>query len=151
MDSSELEVYRELLREPTQANYEKVLAKMLVQIGAERGCMWLERENAFIYQGDEELRKTFPFSRQAVDTVLDSGPSFLSFDPASDERIRDSGSIMMNKVRSCLCTACREANGNVLVLAYFDNSMRSDPFSTENLAAIDSILALVPGAVPFQV
>ena len=148
MEPSELDAFKELLSQPTQADYEKVLEMLLEQIFAERGCMWLERENVFIYHGNEELRKTFPFSRQAVDAVLDEGRSFISFDSTQDERIRESGSILMNKMRSCVCSACTDSNGDVLVLAYFDNSMKSDPFSEADLQTLREVLALVPGAVP---
>ena len=148
MEPSELETFKELLSQPSEADYERVLELLLEQIFAERGCMWLEGENSFIYHGDEELRKTFPFSRQAVDSVLDQGCSFISFDSTQDERIHDSGSILMNNMRSCLCAACTDASGQVLVLAYFDNSMKSDPFSEKDLETLRTVLALVPGAVP---
>ena len=150
MEPSELNAFKELLSQPTQADYEKVLEMLLEQMFAERGCMWLERENAFIYHGDEELRKTFPFSRQAVDAVLADGCSFISFDSSQDERIPDSGSIVMNKMRSCLCSASTDADGNVLVLAYFDNSMNSGPFSEADLQSLRQVLALVPGAMALK-
>ena len=144
---SDLEDYRELLKEPTQADYENVLVLLMEQMFAERGCLWLERENAFLYNGDEELRKTFPFSRQAVDSVLDQGRCFISFDATEDERIRASASIATNNVRSCLCAACRDSAGEVLVLAYFDNSLSSGQFTEDDLEHLREVLSLVPGAV----
>ena len=143
----ELEHYEELLSEPSVDNYSQVLELLMEETFAERGCFWLERENKFLYQGDEELRKEFPFSRQAVDAVLSQGRSFISFDTTEDDRLTDSSSILMNKVRSCLCAACRDPRGEVLVLAYFDNSMSSGQFSEEDLALLKAVLALVPGAV----
>jgi GAF domain-containing protein len=142
--------YQELLSIPTRENYQQLLELLMEEIFAERGCIWLERENVFLYNGDEDLRKRFPFSRQAVDSVLDHGRSFISFDATSDDRLRPSGSIAMNNVRSCLCAACQDQSGAVLVLAYFDNSMSSGQFSEEDLQLLKDVLSLVPGAVPVR-
>lgn len=144
----EIEFFQKLLATPSVEAYEQVLELLMEEIFAERGCMWLERENAFIYRGDEELRKSFPFSRQAVDEVLEQGRSFICFDAEQDDRLSPSGSIAMNNVRSCLCAACRDAEENVLVLAYFDNSMSAGEFSERDLEYLKAVLALVPGAVP---
>lgn len=144
----EIDFFRKLLETPSVEAYGQVLDHLMEEIFAERGCMWLERENAFVYRGDEELRKSFPFSRQAVDAVLEQGRSFICFDSEQDERLRPSGSIAMNKVRSCLCAACIDSEGEVLVLAYFDNGMSSGEFSERDLEYLKSVLSLVPGAVP---
>lgn len=146
-DEFELDFFRQLLAEPSVDVYSQVLDLLMEEIFAERGCMWLERENAFIYRGDEELRKTFPFSRQAVDEVLDRGRSFICFDAEQDKRLHPSGSIAMNNVRSCLCAACRDESGEVLVLAYFDNGMSAGEFSQKDLDYLKAVLDLVPGAV----
>lgn len=151
MSSADLEPFQELLENPDPDSYQMVLELLMEETFAERGCMWLERENAFIYSGDEELRKEFPFSRQAVDSVLEQGRSFISFDAEVDERLRPSGSLMMHNVRSCLCAAGSDTEGNVLVLAYFDNSMSSGQFSKEDLELLKRVLSLVPGAVPVKV
>ncbi len=143
----ELEFFRQLLASPSVEAYEQVLEHLMEEIFAERGCMWLERENAFIYRGDEELRKSFPFSRQAVDEVLEQGRSFICFDAEQDERLHPSGSIAMNNVRSCLCAACRDTDTNVLVLAYFDNGMSAGEFSERDLEYLRAVLNLVPGAL----
>lgn len=148
MDQKRLEPFRELLQSPSVEDYEKILELLLEEVFAERGCMWLERENRFIYQGDEDLRKSFPFSRQAVDAVLAEGRSFLSYDTEQDDRIRPSGSMLMNNVRSCLCAASSDEHGQVLVLAYFDNSVSAGQFSEEDLEFLKAVLSLVPGAVP---
>lgn len=148
MSEDLLEVFRDILAEPSVEAYEQVLEILLEEFFAERGCMWLERENRFVYRGDEELRRTFPFSRRAVDEVLEQGVSFISLDATTDERFRPSGSVMLHNVRSCLCAASRNAEGEVLVLAYFDNSMTSGPFAEKDLEMLKDVLSLVPGAVP---
>lgn len=147
MTSFELEPYQDLFGDGAQVDYAQVLELLMEEIFAERGCLWLERENKFLYQGDEDLRKRFPFSRQAVDAVLDQGRSFISYDTTEDERIRDSGSIMMHNVRSCICAASCDSEGEVLVLAYFDNSMSSGQFTEDDLQLLKNVLSLVPGAV----
>ena len=151
MSSIDLDPFQELLAEPNPDSYQQVLELLLEELFAERGCMWLERENAFIYSGDEELRKEFPFSRQAIDAVLDQGRSFISYNAEQDERLRPSGSIKMHNVRSCLCAACKDEDGKVLVLAYFDNSMSSGNFSEQDLESLKTVLSLVPGASPVKV
>ena len=148
MEEFELDLYREIFKEPSVKVYSQVLDLLMEEIFAERGCLWLERENNFVYRGDEELRKKFPFSRQAVDEVLEHGRSFISFNAEEDERLTPGGSICMNNVRSCLCAACRDEHGEVLVMAYFDNSMSSGEFSTRDLNYLKAVLSLVPGAVP---
>ena len=147
MDLFELAPYRVLLKEPGKEEYERVLELLLGSLSAERGCFYLEKESLFLYKGDEELRKTFPFSRQAVDAVLDDGCSFISFDPDKDDRINPTGSIRLNQVRSCVCSACVDESGEVLVLAYFDNSVSHGAFTQETLDKLRKVLELVPGAV----
>ena len=150
MDEQLLQTFREKLAEPvTKGDYEQVLAALVTHLRAERGCMWLERENKFLYEGDERLRREFPFSRQAVDAVLEQGRSFLSFDPESDPRISEDSSLSLN-VRSCMAASCTDENGSVLALAYFDNDMKRDPFSHRDLRFLKAVLSLVPGAVKIE-
>ena len=148
MDSSRLEPFKALMARPGRPDYENVLESLLEEIFAERGCMWLEKENEFLYRGDDDLRKRFPFSRQAVDSVLEKGRSFIAYDDGGNEPTPPSGSMVMNNVRSCVCAAAKNAQGEVLVLAYFDNGVESDPFSMEDLELVQGVLDLVPGAVP---
>lgn len=148
VEEFELDLYSELLEEPSVKVYGQILDLLMEEIFAERGCLWLETDNAFLYRGDEELRKRFPFSRQAVDEVLEHGRSFISFDTTQDTRLRPSGSIALNNVRSCLCAACRDSSGEVLVLAYFDNGMSAGEFSQRDLDYLKAVLSLVPGATP---
>ena len=150
MNEQLLQSFREKLAEPvTKENYQHVLAGLVEQLRAERGCMWLERENRFLYEGDEGLRKEFPFSRQAVDAVLEQGRSFLSFDPEHDPRISEDSSLSLN-VRCCLAASCTDQNGNVLALAYFDNDMKKDQFSHRDLRFLKAVLSLVPGALKVE-
>ena len=147
MTEDRLEPYRELFKNPQTKDYEKILELLLEEHFAERGCLWLEEKQSLIYRGNEELRKEFPFSRQAVNEVLGQGRGFLSFDTQVDDRVRPSGSIAMNKVRSCLCAASRDCRGEVLLLAYFDNSMSVGNFRPEDLEFLQQVLDLAPGAV----
>lgn len=150
MSQTDLKPYEELLTAPTIDSYKKVLAMLVEATGAQRGCFWLENHNNFIYQGDEELRKQFPFSRQAVDTVLAKGRSLLSYDTTTDARFTPFGSVMMHNVRSCLCAACTDNYGEVLVLGYFDNTIGAEQFTDEHLDLLRRVLSLVPDAVPVE-
>ncbi|MCA9779603.1 MAG: GAF domain-containing protein [Candidatus Eremiobacteraeota bacterium] len=150
MDGQLLETFQEKLAEPvSKEDYQQVLAGLVTQLRAERGCLWLERENKFLYEGDEGLRKEFPFSRQAVDAVLEQGRSFLSFDPECDPRIAEDSSLSLN-VRCCMAASCTDEKGNVLVLAYFDNNLKRDQFTHRDLKVLKAVLSLVPGAVKVE-
>lgn len=148
MVAETLELYRDLMDAPGTASYQEVLEMLVVEMSAERGCLWLEQENRLLYCGDEKLHRAFPFSRQAVDSVLDRGRSFVSYDTEQDDRLEPTGSIRVNKVRSCLCAACHDKSGELLALAYFDNGMSFGIFAEEDLNLLREVLSLVPGAVP---
>ena len=148
MVTETLELYRDLLRVPSTASYQEMLEMLVVEMSAERGCLWLERENRLLHCGDEKLHKSFPFSRQAVDSVLDRGRSFVSYDTESDARLEPTGSIRVNKVRSCLCAACYDGKGGLIAVAYFDNGMSFGMFAESDLELLKKVLSLFPGALP---
>ena len=148
MVAETLELYRDLMDSPETANYQEMLEMLVVEMSAERGCLWLEPESRLLFCGDEALHKAFPFSRQAVDSVLDRGRSFVSYDTENDDRLEPTGSIRVNKVRSCLCAACYGKGGELLAVAYFDNGMSFGMFAEEDLSLLREVLSLVPGAVP---
>ena len=136
-----VESYRELLELPTEAIYRHVLKTLVADLNAERGCLWLEAENRFIYEGDEDLRKKFPFSRQAFDAVLDQGRTFCCFDSSEDPRVDPEASIRANNIRSCLCAAARDAQGEILAICYVDSSTGRERFTEEDLEFFNSVLA----------
>ena len=150
MTEFDLMPFRELLAGPSREAYKKILDLLVQELGAERGCFYLDKENIFLYQGDEKLRETFPFSRQAVDAVLEAGSGFISLDPDNDSRLDPTGSIRTNFVRSCVCACGQDAQGEVLVLAYFDSSTSRGPFSEDCLDKLKTVLDLFPGAVASQ-
>lgn len=137
----------ELLR-PSLNHYKAMLEKLVTAVSAERGCLYLEKENELLYHGDEQLRQKFPFSRDAVLSVLDEGRAFLCLDAANAPKSQGTGSVMINTVRSVLCAAARDVNGEILVLAYFDNKGTSGCFPPESLKLLKSVLGHIPGAVP---
>ena len=151
MEQDKLQLYKEHLeKSANEDGYSFVLESLIENFGADRGCLWLERENKFLYRGDEVLRKKFPFSRLAVDAVLrEKGRSFLSFAPENDPRISSRDSLEINQ-RSCLAAACNDAEKNFLVVAYFDRDAKSGQFNHQNLKTLKSVLSLVPGAVPVE-
>ena len=148
MVAETLELYRDLMDAPDSSSYQEMLEMLVVEMSAERGCLWLERENRLLYSSEEELHRNFPFSRQAVDSVLDRGRSFVSYDTESDNRLEPTGSIKVNKVRSCLCAACYDKDGELLAVAYFDNGMSFGMFAEDDLNLLREVLSLFPGAVP---
>lgn len=150
MDNADLHQYSELLKDPSIEDYKTVLGMLVKATKAERGCLWLENKNSFVYHGDEELRKKFPFSREAIDTVLEKGRSLLSFDTTTDPRFTPFGSMMMHNVRSCLCAPCKDQSGEILVLAYFDTSTSSEQFTEDDLALLNTVLSFVPNAAPAE-
>lgn len=147
MQEEQLAAYRELLTpELATANLERVLELLMEENFAERGCLWLEERHELIYIGDDTLRLEFPFSRRVVDSVLDRGRGFVSYDSSTDARLDPKGSVMVNNVRSCLCTAARSADGELLAIAYFDNRASVGNFTEKDLTYLNEVMALFPGA-----
>lgn len=142
----EIEPFVELMSNPTEANLGLVLELMMEEAFAERGCLWIEESKSLIYRGDEELKARFPFSRQVVETALRSGRGFVSFDSRLDDRIKPAGSIAVNDIRSCVCSAARNEAGEVLAIVYFDNKTSAGNFTEEDLAFLNEVMARYPGA-----
>jgi hypothetical protein len=113
---------------------------------AERGCLWLPNRE-LVYMGDEVLRLRFPFSRSVIRNVLSRGRGLVSFDPAADHGLAKSGSIAANNVRSCLCSAAYNTEGEVLAIAYFDNQSSEGHFSERDLWFLNRVMEKFPGAV----
>ncbi len=149
MQDEQLAPYRDLLTpELRTADLKRVLELLMEENFAERGCLWLEERHELIYIGDETLRLEFPFSRRVVDSVLDRGRGFVSYDSSTDARLDPKGSVMVNNVRSCLCTAARSAVGGLLAIAYFDNRASVGNFTEKDLAYLNQVMSLFPGATP---
>lgn len=143
-----VESYRELLELPSEAIYPHILKSLVKDLNAERGCLWLEAENRFVYEGDEELRKKFPFSRQAFDSVLDKGRTFCCFDSSEDPRVAPEASIRSNNIRSCICAAARDAQDEIVAICYVDNSTARQPFTEDDVNFINSVLSEFSQTVP---
>lgn len=149
LQNEQLAPFHELLTpELETSNLERVLELLMEENFAERGCLWLEERHELIYIGDETLRLEFPFSRRVVDSVLDRGRGFVSYDSSTDARLDPKGSVVVNNVRSCLCTAARRADGDLLAIAYFDNRASVGNFTEKDLAFLNQVMDLFPGAAP---
>lgn len=129
-------------------DYGRLLGKLLDVLDAERGCFWFEGSDELVYRGDQTLRETFPFSRSIFERVLEHGNGFVTFDPASDDRIGPMSSVAMHNVRSALAAAAKQEDGKVFVVAYFDNRMTAPPFSGEDLEFLQAVMDSLPGAAP---
>lgn len=150
MSQRDLTPFGGLLAWPDRPALEKLLELLMEENFAERGCLWLEETHDLIYRGDESLRIEFPFSRRVVDSVLDKGRGFVSYDTRHDERLGPTGSIAMNNVRSCLCSAARDPEGGLVAIAYFDNCSSLGNFTREDLEFLDQVMALFPSSVLLQ-
>lgn len=139
-----LEPFKKLFSQPNFSAHERLLGMLLDTFDAERGCLWLEKTEKLIYRGDESLRNTFPFSRSVFEHVLEEGKGFITFDPSSDDRIHPLSSMNLHNVRSALCAAARDAAGEVVAVAYFDNRISAPPFSENDLAFLSDVMKLFP-------
>lgn len=146
MKSYNLEPFQELIDQDDFQDYDRLLGKLLDVLDAERGCISLDGREELHYRGDQSLRETFPFSTSIFDRVLEHGNGFVTFDPASDDRIGPTSSVAMHNVRSALAAAAKDESGKVLAIAYFDNRMTAPPFSKDDLEFLQSVLNLLPGA-----
>jgi len=144
MKSYNLDAFKELVSQEGFSDYDRLLGKLLDILDAERGCIWLAGSEELYYRGDQTLRETFPFSRSIFDRVLEHGNGFVTFDSATDERIGPTSSVAMHNVRSALAAASTDLNGDVFVIAYFDNRMMAPPFTKDDLQFLQSVLDSVP-------
>ena len=119
MKSYNLEPFLELTSRENFSDYRRLLNNLLDVLDAERGCFWLDGEEELVYGGDQSLRETFPFSRSIFERVLEHGNGFVTFDPASDDRIGPTSSVAMHNVRSALAAAAKDESERVFVIAYF--------------------------------
>lgn len=127
-------------------DYHRLLAMLIDVLDAERGCIWLESQEELVYEGDQSLRASFPFSRSIFDRVLEHGNGFVTFDPVKDDRMGPTSSVAMHNVRSALAAAAKDKDGHVFAIAYFDNRMTAPPFSKDDLAFLQDVLNGLPGA-----
>jgi GAF domain-containing protein len=148
MKSYNLEDFKKFTSQEGFSDYKRLLGKLLDVLDAERGCLWFEGSDELIYRGDESLRDTFPFSRSIFERVLEHGNGFVTFDPASDDRIGPMSSVAMHNVRSALAAAAQDEDEKVFMVAYFDNRMTAPPFSKEDLRFLQDVMDSLPGAVP---
>lgn len=144
MKSYNQDAFKELVSQEGFSDYDRLLGKLLDILDAERGCIWLAGSEELYYRGDQTLRETFPFSRSIFDRVLEHGNGFVTFDSATDERIGPTSSVAMHNVRSALAAASTDLNGDVFVIAYFDNRMMAPPFTKDDLQFLQSVLDSVP-------
>ena len=146
MNSLITQAYQALMSDPNEENLGQVLDLLMEELFAERGCIWVDGEATPIYRGDEELRERFPFSTQVVEAAMTNGAGFVSFDSQQDDRLGPTSSIAVNSIRSCLGAAARDEAGKVLAIAYFDNKTSAGNFTEKDLALVDQVMALYPGA-----
>ena len=147
MKSYNLQPFQELTDRENFRDYNRLLGKLIDVLDAERGCISLDGRDELYYRGDQSLRETFPFSTSIFERVLEHGNGFVTFDPASDDRIGPTSSVTMHNVRSALAAAAKDGEGKVIAIAYFDNRMTAPPFSKDDLEFLQSVLNLLPGAV----
>ena len=144
MKSYNLEEFLRITEQKDFSDYDRLLGQLLDVLDAERGCFWMEGQEKLIYQGDQTLRESFPFSRSIFERVLEHGNGFVTFDSASDDRIGPTSSVAMHNVRSAIAAAAKDKEGNVTTIAYFDNRMTAPPFSKEDLAFLQAVLDSLP-------
>lgn len=144
MKSYNLDVFLALTQQDGFSDYERLLDRLLDVLDAERGCMWFADSRETLYCGDQSLRATFPFSRSIFDRVLEHGNGFVTFDPATDDRIEPTSSMTIHNVRSALAAAGKTSQGEVWIVSYFDNRMTAPPFSESDLKFLQTVLNSLP-------
>lgn len=115
-------------------------------VGAERGCLLLERageQPRIFHCGPRELAERFPFSRTVVDTVLDEARGFYSYDSAKG---LDSESLNCAGSRSFVCTPVQSERSFYGVI-YLDNPTAKGIFSAESLGDLERFAQLLAQAI----
>ncbi len=131
MNLAELE---ELLVPDDVPALEKALAKAVEMLGAERGCLLLNRpdEELFLYRGDQVLKQEFPFSREVVCSVLENGLGLVHFNAPRERELPVSTSIEVYGLRSALCVPIVRLGSSIGIL-YFDSRATASSFAPEAL------------------
>lgn len=143
-DTATLGEIEDLAAEPTAENLEHILEILMAEFDAERACLW-RRNDKLIYLGEENLRLKFPFSRSALDSVLESGRGLISFNASGDSRLA-SESLAFHGVRSVLCAPVRDDKGEVVAIFYFDNQVSRHGFSAKHLSFLYKVVARIPAS-----
>ena len=125
-----------------QGRLKKALTIYVQDLGAERGCLLLERPNSppeFLFTGPPLLEEQFPFSRTVVDAVLDEGRGFYCYDSHQDF---ESESLNSQSSRSFVCVPVL-LNDVHFGVVYLDNPTTCGIFSQESLDDLNHFANLI--------
>jgi putative nucleotidyltransferase with HDIG domain len=77
-------------------------------------------------------------SMSMVHEAVRDGVSILSYDALADERFRDKQSVILNRIRSAMCTPIK-VRENVLGILYVDTNISAGKFSEQDLQLLSII------------
>jgi putative nucleotidyltransferase with HDIG domain len=77
-------------------------------------------------------------SMSMVHEAVKEGLSILSYDALTDNRFKDKQSVILNKIRSAMCTPVK-VRGNVLGVLYLDTNIGAGKFSEQDLQLLSII------------
>ena len=90
------------------------------------------------HDGDETLRKKFPFSQNVVGEVMAFGTGLVSFkSPEAD--MQGTQSMELHGVRVALCAPILGRGDRDFGVIYFDTRVSAEPFSKEHLHLIQEL------------
>ncbi|TYQ16190.1 UNVERIFIED_CONTAM: serine/threonine protein kinase/GAF domain-containing protein/predicted ATPase [Acetivibrio alkalicellulosi] len=126
---------------------EKIMDSVLEHVGAERGILFLYPEDdeknlemfvARNVSNEEFNAESFNVSRSIIKKVEDEKVPLIVSDALMDEKYSTQRSVIINKIRSVMCTPIM-SKGNMLGVIYIDNSLIGNLFSKEELEVLDLI------------
>lgn len=121
---------------------ERVLDYAMETLSAERGFILLKKNNSAERQHEvvtarninkESILAQKDYSSSVVSQVLESGEAVLSLDALSDDRFSGAQSVMMQQIKSVMCTPLRQNDDQLVGVIYMDSRAASNRFDQESL------------------
>ncbi|MGH1366716.1 MAG: sigma-54 interaction domain-containing protein [Calditrichia bacterium] len=118
----------------------RILDRAIDVLGAERGFMLLKAEEndanflavAARNMSNESIADIRELSSSVVNNVLTNGEAVLTFDAQSDERFSEARSILIQKIRSIICTPLILSD-TIHGAIYVDSQTQAERFNDESL------------------
>lgn len=110
-----------------------MLECIVLEVGADRGCVLTDTGHEVRFPGGEE----FPYSRRAVDWVLDNQSPIFTLDSPTDSVMSSSVSVKMNDVRVVLCCPVRVLDQPSIL--YLDSARLRGSLSEKDVGFIQEI------------
>ena len=124
---------------------DRVLDLAIESMGAERGFILLKKDNndldydvvAARNISKENALTIRQLSSSVVNQVLESGKGLISLDAQTDERFKEADSVILQQIKSVICTPLRQA-GQLIGAIYMDSRIAVRQFDEASLKFLEA-------------